>query len=1391
MPRRYFNWKLAAVLVIGILVLSMTAYGLRQWHRERRALSGLQAGNTAYDERKWEEAAKHLGRYLAIEQSDVPILLKYADAQLNIRPLKMNNIQQAIAAYRAVLRIDKTELEAAQKLAEIYLQMQMPGEAELIITRIPETKQSLDLRRILAVTLAAQRKFKESANVLNAVINENPEHVLAYEILGQLIEQRREHFTEEPVFWFNEAVKNNPSSALAYLIRAAYYLRAEDKAKALADLQQAEKLDPSDTATRLRLAQELISANQLDKAEKHLNEAQKSDSANLMLWHTFARLALKSQSKEKMLQVAETGLTELSSQPWNFMPIAAELYIKCDKLKLAGDCISRLKENDIAIPTVAFLEGLLADKQGHRYEAIKCWQQAIELGNKSPVIRLAIALTLSNLGDKQSAVRQLHTLISEQPHLFDARMALAKLLAETGNWDKAEEHARIARQISPGDTEAALLYIQIQSQLLKTNKNIQNDATWQRIDDELASLDEAAKSEPSVRLLQAKLAVRRSQFDKAEDLLSDIRQNHPGQIEVEMTEVELLTAQGKNDETILKLEHIVEAYPQSLKAVEYLAALLEAAEQHHKCENLIKEAMTRLDRPLDQCELGLLLADFYNKWGQKEKSCQLLTHLNQNLPPNIRIKRRLLRCEEVTGNIDFARKLIDDIKTLEGENGWQWQYEQAKIWSMSDNFNEFCPKIISLLKENLLTNPDDQNSRVLLAATYERTGDLQLAASTYQEALNRSPGDTRIIIPAVALLYKINEYERADEILRQVDSDKLSHPELKRLELQSHLRRGDLSSATDILEDFAADDPNDLSVRLSLALLNIRQNRFAEANDLLTQLKIQEPNSLPVTVAQIELSLRQDKSDDAISLCDETVKRLNNASAYVLRGKTFASLGQTDKAQNDFENATAVEPNNARAWMAKSDFYRSIDQLDKAVTSIQKAASLTPANLEVKKRAITLLLARGERDSTRRAKNMLNEALVSNPEDVELQLYKARLLIAENTAPGIEQAEDIILKITEKQPDLADAWVLLAKIALSQEQSARAMDIALRGLVHKPYNKSLLLVKARAEAARSPALSVPTLKALQELYQNDADVLVQLANTYLDSGESQKAVYLLEKKSDAFENTADKRKVSTAFAKALYKNGNKTQANKEFNSLYLSEPDDPGPLLAQVRLFKDEQLWDQLSMIVMQWCQNHPKDVKIPIIIARQLAAVDDNQAKKTAEDILQRTLQNDSDNTDTMNMLAMLLQITGRLEEAAQLYQQLLTIQPDRVVAINNLAWILCEEKGQYEQALELAQRGLNIAPDYVDLIDTRGVAYYWLGDLDNAVKDFTRCVKLYPEGNPSAVVSYLHLGMALEKLGQEDEAVENLKKALELNAKTGGLSATDFAEAQRLLKELAQKGV
>jgi len=1388
MPRRYFNWKLAVVLLMGLVVVGVTAFGLRQWRRSNRAERGLKAGLKAYDEHDWDQAAKNLGSYLAVEQDDVPILLKYADAQLNIRPLKQNNLRQAMAAYRAALRVEKNNTEAATKLTEMYLGLRMPGEAELIAARYLKANQDLNLQRILAIALARQRKFDEAAKEMKNIIEDHPDQILVYEIYGQLAEQYPDDFTDPPDSCFNQAVKNNPSSALAYIIRAAFHLRSKDRTKALADLDQAEKLDVSEPLIRLRLAGEFINAKVLDKAEKHLEAVQVLDPANQALWLIWAQYALKSQAEEKMLMVAENALKELSAQPWDFMPTAAELFIRCGRLEKAADCISKLREKDIAKETTEFLEGLLIERQGRAFEAVGSFRRAMQMGNKSPQVRLLLASALSQTGDTQSAMRSLRTLISENPDFFDGRLALARLLARTRNWAEAAEQAQQALKISPDSLDAALLSIQARIQLLAEQQTDKNSPVWQDIENRLAALDKVAENVFSIKMLQFQLASVQSQFSKAQQVLSDMKKSDPSRLEVAIAEVELLIAQDKIDEAITKLYDVVVAFPESISPLRNLAVLLKEKGSVQECENVIKDALARVEQPADKRLLGLLLSGFYKSWNEHEKQYKLLISLRRDIPDDVLVLRELLRCEKVVKDSDLAQKLVDQIKSIEGEQGWQWRYEQARICFAKEDFQDFYPQIIVLLKENLLANPDDQTSRMLLATAYEKAGQLQLAISTYREALNRSPRDLRIIVPTVAALYKANEIDRADEILQTAAGQKLFHPDLKKLEAQSFLRRGEMGSASDILEGLLTDDPNNRAICLSLSLLKMRQEKFEEAGRLLDSLKIQEPNSLPVAVAQIEWNIRQGKSDEALVLCDEVVNNLNDAPAYILRARTLVSLREPNKAIEDFNQAITKEPNNAGAWVARGDFYRSIGRTDQAVDDIQKALSVDPENLKIQKRAVSLFLSSTNTDRALQGRKILDKALTENPEDIDLRLYKARSFLAEETAPAIDEAERVLRDITAEQPKVGEAWVLLGEILRRQGQPKEAMDTALQGLVHKPNDRALLLLKARIEQRRSPALAIPTLRLLHEMDPNDVDTMVFLANTYVEAKESQKAVILLKTKLNSYSSALDMRKVNIALARALYKSDSKADAQKVLRSLLSSVPDDPGPLLAYVQLLKDDKLWNMINQEVLDWYRKNPQDNRTPVAIAGILIATQDSQAYKIAEDYLRKTLDRDPNSLPAMNSLALLLQVTGRNDQAAEIYSKTLEIQPDNVIVINNLAWILCEEQGNFQQALELAQRGLAITPNYMDLIDTCGVAYYRLGQCDKAAQCFTKCLNLFPDRASADAATYFHLGRTLVCLGQKEEAVENLNKALELNAETGGLSPEDEREAKSLLEELSR---
>jgi tetratricopeptide (TPR) repeat protein len=389
--------------------------------------------------------------------------------------------------------------------------------------------------------------------------------------------------------------------------------------------------------------------------------------------------------------------------------------------------------------------------------------------------------------------------------------------------------------------------------------------------------------------------------------------------------------------------------------------------------------------------------------------------------------------------------------------------------------------------------------------------------------------------------------------------------------------------------------------------------------------------------------------------------------------------------------------------------------------------------------------------------------------------------------PAIEQAQTILQKITKERPKTTSAWVTWAQIYLDQAQTAEAMSTILRALTYSPEDRDLLFLKAKTEAATAPALAVPTLKALNERLGSDTEIALALANIYVQIGRYQEAITLLENHITHC-SKAQYEKVNTALAVALYKNGNKDKAEQLFDDLYQTAKTSSDVFLTQAALLADDLNWSSLSDRIGDWSDCNPNDVNTLVTLAARLAAAENASAALFAENLLHTIIKHNPDSTAAIFTLAMLMQAAGRTTEADALYRRLLRLQPENVVAINNLAWIMCEEEGNYQQALELAKQGLRKTPDYIDLIDTCGVIYYRLGDHEKAVTDFTRCIELCPANSPALVASYFHLARTLVAVGHNNGAADNLQKALELSSNIGGLSPTEVAEAKNLLGKISE---
>jgi tetratricopeptide (TPR) repeat protein len=140
-------------------------------------------------------------------------------------------------------------------------------------------------------------------------------------------------------------------------------------------------------------------------------------------------------------------------------------------------------------------------------------------------------------------------------------------------------------------------------------------------------------------------------------------------------------------------------------------------------------------------------------------------------------------------------------------------------------------------------------------------------------------------------------------------------------------------------------------------------------------------------------------------------------------------------------------------------------------------------------------------------------------------------------------------------------------------------------------------------------------------------------------------------------------------------------------------------------------------------------------------------------------------------------LQLAHKEGEAKLYYEQVINLEPDNVVALNNLAWHIRAENPA--KALEYARHANQLAPDSADVLDTLAVVEYANKDYKQAQRSVERALAQNPD-NPSV---QFHSAMISAAMGDSASAINTLEALRD--------SGADFPEkdqANQLLKTLKQ---
>ncbi len=631
----------------------------------------------------------------------------------------------------------------------------------------------------------------------------------------------------------------------------------------------------------------------------------------------------------------------------------------------------------------------------------------------------------------------------------------------------------------------------------------------------------------------------------------------------------------------------------------------------------------------------------------------------------------------------------------------------------------------------LKTAPDDRNLLYLAGAVEYRKGGLAQAETHLQKVLTAVPGHHRTRLLLAQIYARTGQSEKVLEVLQPLLSGDSPDAAALSLAAQTHLQAGDAATAEALFARAAKLNPDDPKAGTALALTRLSRGETEAAFGELQRIASADAGTT-ADLALVSAHLRRKDFASALKAVDG-LERKNPGQAMTeqLRGTCLVGLGKADAARASYERAIKLDPLYfpAVASLAALDLAERKPQ--DAEKRFDALLAQQPANLQALLAVANLRKRNGA--SHEEVAGLLSKAVNLNPTVAAPRLQLIDLhLAAGKTEPALVAAQDAVARLPS-DVTLLDA-LGRAQAASGSANQAIATFSKLQGLEPKSPTPHLRLADVyastkdfrSAEQSLQRALAItPNLLPAQrnlmavQLAQGRADDALAVAKTIQRQRPKEDVGFLLE--GDA--HVAGKK--WDAAVKA-YRAGIQvapdasTMAMKLHNSLVLGGK-------------RGEA--DQWSRT---WLRDHPKDVAF-------IAYLGEGALAERA------------------------------YGDAERQYTRLLQLQPENVLALNNLAWAITAQNRP--GALAHAEKANRLRPDQPALMDTLAGALALEGQLPKALEVQRKVVDLAPE-----VPDFrLRLAKLYVQAGQGGKARTELDQLAALGDKF-----KNQAEVARLMKSL-----
>jgi len=402
---------------------------------------------------------------------------------------------------------------------------------------------NLDAGSNLAAYLVSEGKVNQAIDLLNAVLDHNPEHLRTTQWLAEL-EYNSQHY-EKAVSLLQRAIDKHQEEMEPYILLARVYLARKEPQKALSLAEKALKKFPDNTQflglvgmAQLKMGRPTDAVTAFTSA---VNISPKEVSPHYNLAIAYEQLKQLAPATKEVKIALELDPENVPAQF-----LHARLLAKSGEIQAAQEILKKLSVSNPKSADIKELEGQIALAQNNPVAAVTLYKEAVkDRENNFLSIQLATAQMLA--GEKNAGEATLRDWLNKYPNDILTRSSLADLLISQEKFDESlEQYLEVIRQkpelasvhnniawlfLQKGDLDKALKHAE------KANEKAPEDAAILdtlgvillrkgQNEKALSLLQKAEKNAPNnqnIRLHLAQVFMGMDQSEKAKKVLSELR----------------------------------------------------------------------------------------------------------------------------------------------------------------------------------------------------------------------------------------------------------------------------------------------------------------------------------------------------------------------------------------------------------------------------------------------------------------------------------------------------------------------------------------------------------------------------------------------------------------------------------------------------------------------------------------------------------------------------------------------------------------------------------------------------------------------------------------------------------------------------------------------------